>query len=183
MIELTFLALINRLMNWGLTPLIATRTVAADPAAVQRLLADPSLQLVLLRPRARFAVAHLRTSASGRVISLELLRRGRTVLWLTWILSAGRGTTEVDLAVQFETRGVATRLALVLGGRRRLARRVQAALGRLGRICAHAAEDVAPAPLAPALPTAAPAAAPDCGGRTRKTRAARDANRAQSRPR
>ncbi len=180
MIELTFLALITRLMNWGLAPLIATRTVAADAGALRRLLAEPSLQLGLLGPHPQLAVADLRTSASGRVISLELLVRGRTMLWLTWILSAGRGTTEVDLAMQFETRGVATRLALALGGRRWLARRAHAALGRLARICAHAAEDVAPAP----VPAAPPASAPvECAGRTRKTRPVRDANRAQSRPR
>jgi hypothetical protein len=179
MIELVFLALMNRLMNWGLTPLIATRTVAADADALHRLLADPANQLRLVGARPQLTVARLRTSARGRYVALELERRGRTVLWVTWMLSAGRGTTEVDLALQFETRGLATRLALAFGGRRWLARRVDACLARLARSCARAAEEVVAAPM-PA-PVAAPAA--DCGGRTRKTRPARDANRAAGRPR
>lgn len=173
MIELTFLALLHRLMNWGVTPLIATRTVAADAAALHRFLCDPANQLRLLggRPRGLAGLAaRTRAAASGRVITVELVRGDRTVLWLTWILPAGRGTTEVDLAVQFETRGLATRLALVLGGRRWLAHRVDAALGRLGHMCARAAEEVVPA-----------AAAPECGGRWRTTRPARGPNRAAAR--
>ncbi len=175
MVELAFLALLNRLMNWGVAPLIATRTVAADAAALHRFLSDPASQLRLLGRHPRHPGARVRSSRSQRVISVELLGGRRTVLWLTWILSAGRGTTEVDLAVQFETRGLATRLLLVLGGRRWLAHQVDDALGRLARICARNAEDVAPAPLV--------AAASECAGRARKTRSARDANRAGTPPR
>jgi len=36
--------------------------------------------------------------AKGRLVDVEILRGRRTVLWATWMLSAGRGTTEVDLA-------------------------------------------------------------------------------------
>jgi hypothetical protein len=142
MVELALLALLNRLMDWGLAPLIATRTVAADADALHRFLSDPANELRLLGRRPRDAAAHVRPSASRRVVSVELLRGGRPALLTTWILTAGRGTTEVDLAVQFQTRGIATRLALALGGRRWLAREVEAALGRLARTCARAAEDV-----------------------------------------
>lgn len=175
MIELTFLALLNRLKNWGLAPLIATRSVAADAAALQHFLSEPANQLRLLRQVPRDLDVHVKSRASGRVLCVEILRGGRTALWATWILSAARGTTEVDLALQFETRGVVTRLALVLGGRRWLARRVDDALARLGQLCARAAEDVAPAP----APAAAPAA--ECARRTRTTlRSAPDADRAAS---
>ena len=149
MIELVFLALLNRLMNWGVTPLIATRTVAADAGTLHHFLSEPADQLRLLRRVPRDLEVHVQPRAKGRVVSVEILRRRRTVLWATWILSAGRGTTEVDLVVQFETRGLVTRLALVLGGRRWLARQVDDALARLGRVCARAAEDIVPAPSPP----------------------------------
>lgn len=172
MIELTFLALLNRLMSWGLAPLVATRSVAADAAPLHRFLCDPANQLCLVGGRPRVSGTRVRPSAPGRVIGVEILRGRRTVLWVTWILNAGRGTTEVDLAVQFQTRGLATRLALALGGRRWLARRVDVALGRLAQICTRAAEDVVPAP-----------AAADCGRRVRMTRSSRDAGRAAIRNR
>ncbi|MEA2195247.1 MAG: hypothetical protein QOG42_1681 [Solirubrobacteraceae bacterium] len=162
MIELALLALLHRLMSWGLAPLIATRTVAADAAALHRFLSDPANQLRLAARAPRHAAVRVRPSASGRVLSVEILRGARTVLWATWILTAGRGSTEVDVAVQFETRGPATRLALALGGRRWLARRLDDALARLAQICARAAEDVAAAP-----------AAAQCAGRTRRTRRTR----------
>lgn len=179
MIELVFLTLLNRLMNWGLAPLIATRTVAADAGTLHHFLSEPGNQLRLLRRAPRDLELHVQPRAKGRVVSVEMLRGRRTALWATWILSAGRGTTEVDLVVQFETRGLATRLALVLGGRRWLARRVDDALARLGQICARAAEDVAPAPASAAVP--APAA--DCSRRARKTRSVAAANREASRTR
>jgi len=172
MIELVFLALLNRLMNWGVTPLIATRTVAADAGTLHHFLSDPDNQLRLLRRVPRGLDLDVKPRAKGKVVSVEILRRRRTALWATWMLSAGRGTTEVDLAVQFESRGLATRLALVLGGRRWLARRVDDALARLGQACARAAEDMVPAPAAApaATPVAAPAA--DCARRRRTTRLA-----------
>ena len=156
MIELTYLALLTRLMNWGLAPLIATRTVAADAGTLQHFLSEPANQLRLLRKVPPGVGVHVQPRASGRVLCVEILRGRRTALWATWILSAGPGTTEVDLAVQFETRGLATRLALVLGGRRWLARQVDDVLARLGHLCARAAEEIVPAP-APAA-VSAPAA-------------------------
>jgi hypothetical protein len=178
MIELVFLGLLYRLMNWGLTPLITTRTVAADAGTLHHFLSDPANQLRLLRRVPRGLEVDVRPWAKGRVVAVEILRRRRSVLSATWMLSAGRGTTEVDLAVQFETRGLATRLVLVLGGRRWLARRVDDALGRLGQVCARAAEDIAPAP----APAAVSAPAADCSRRTRKARSV-NANREASRTR
>ncbi len=129
MIELTLLALLNRLTNWGLAPVIATRTVAADAATLRGLLAG----------------------AGG-----EQRLAGQRV-WLTWMLTPGRGTTEVDLAAQFESRGLATRLLLVLGGRRRITARLDVALAALATTCARAAEDLAEQP-------------PCAGGRSRAAR-------------
>ena len=171
MIELTLLVLLNRLTNWGLAPLIAARTVAADAAALHHFLSDPANQVRLVGDHPRGIAARVYPTASGRVISVKLLRGGRTVLRATWILSAGRGTTDVDLALQFETRGLVTRMALVLGGRRWLARRIDTTLARLAQICARAAEEAVPVP----APTRAAA---DCAGRARTARAARNANRA-----
>lgn len=179
MIELVFLALLNRLMNWGLTPLVATRTVAADASTLRHFLTDPANQLRLLRRVPRGLDVHVTPRAKGRVVSVEILRGQRTALWATWILCAGRGTTEVDLAVQLETRGLATRLVLVLGGRRWLARRVDDALARLGQVCARAAEDIVPAP----APWAVSTPAADCPRRTRTTRFGGDAKRQPSRTR
>lgn len=164
MIELVFLALLNRLMDWGLTPLIATRTVAADAGTLHHFLSEPANQLRLLRRVPRGLDVHVQPRAKGRVVSVEILRGRRTALWATWILSAGRGTTEVDLALQFETRGLATRLVLVLGGRRWLTRRADDALARLGRACARAAEEnivPAPAPAVVSAPAAVSALAAD----------------------
>jgi hypothetical protein len=60
MVELTLLALLNRLMNWGCAPVIATRIVAADASTLRAVVSDPASQwrLVagvspLLRPRAQ----------------------------------------------------------------------------------------------------------------------------------
>lgn len=179
MIELVFLALLNRLMNWGLAPVIATRTVAADAGTLQHFLSDPANQLRLFRRTPRNIEVRVQPRAKGRVLSVEILRGRRTALWATWILSAKRGTTEVDLAVQFETRGLATRLALLLGGRRWLVRRLDDALARLGQACARAAEDIVPAP----APAAVSAPATDCSRRTRTTRSVANANRGTSRTR
>jgi len=170
MVELTLYIVFHRLMNWDLAPLIATRTVAADAAAVSDLLSDPANQLRLIGRAPREVELHVQSRASGHVLSVDVARRGRPVLGLTWILSAGRGSTEVDLAVQFETRGLVTRLALVLGGRRWLARRLDEALARLARHCADMAENVAPAP------------ATACAGRVRQPSIVR-AKRASGRPR
>ena len=172
MIRMTLYTLLHHLMSWGVRPLITTRTVAADAAALHRFLCDPANQLHLVPKAPRDVAVHVTSRASGRVLAVEVSRGRRTVLWVTWILSADRGTTEVDLAMQFETRGLATRLVLVLGGRRWLARRADDALGRLALACARAADEVV-----------APAASTDCAGRVRKPRTAHRTIRAGVRQR
>jgi hypothetical protein len=144
MIELTFLALMNRLMNWGLAPVFATRVIAADAATLLALVADPAGQGRLLEgvsPRLR-PRADVQPSRSPRLVSVRVQLRRRDALWVTWILTPRRGTTEVDLAAQPESRSVPARLALLLGGRRWLRRRLERALGTLAELAHSAAEDL-----------------------------------------
>lgn len=144
MVELAILALLNRLMNWGCAPVIATRVIAADAAALRALVADPGGRRRLvagvsarLRPHAGIA-----TSASARLVPVRVQLGHRDVLWITWILTPRRGTTEVDLAAQLESRGLLVRLALVLGGRRWLRHRLEATLSTLAGLAHCAAEDL-----------------------------------------
>ena len=144
MVELTLLALMNRLMNWGCAPVIASRVIAADAPTLLSLVSDSRGQrrLVaglspLLRPHA--SVGTIRTP---RVVPVRVQLLGRDVAWVTWLLSPGRGTTEVDVFAQFEQRRLALRLALVLGGRRWLRRRLEQTLRALARLAHDAAEDV-----------------------------------------
>jgi len=169
MVRLALLTLPDRLMNCGYTPLIATRTVAADIAALQRYLSDAENQwrltgsfadVVSLAPagarcdaelRLAFgarchASAHVQPSRSEHLLAVQVGLGRRIVVWATWILTPGRGTTEVDLAAQFESRSLATRLVLLLGGRRWIAHRLDAALAALATTCARVAEDVAVEP-------------------------------------
>jgi hypothetical protein len=44
MIELALLVVLNRLANWGLGPIIVTRTVAADGDVLHGVLSDPGNQ-------------------------------------------------------------------------------------------------------------------------------------------
>jgi len=157
MIELTVLALLNRLMNWGRAPVIATRVIAADAHVLHSLVSDPANQARIvadvsarLRPRTQ---AGARSTA--RVIPVRVQLRGRDVLWLTWILTPARGTTEIDLAAQVES--VFARLLLALGGRRRLEHRLATNLSHLARLAHCAAEDLdeIAGATAPATPTAA----------------------------
>ena len=178
MIELVFLAMWNRLMNWGLAPIIATRTVAADGDVLRRLLSDPANQWRLassfadadaLQPagerceaqlrlplgaRARAAV-QVRASRSARVVTSELQLGSRTVAWATWILVPDPGTTDVDLALQLESRSVVARLALLLGGRRWIAKRLDIALATLAQTAARVAEDFVALSAADVVPSAA----------------------------
>lgn len=174
MIELAFLVLWNRLMNWGLGPIIARRTVAADGDVLRAFLSDPADQWSLasgdvdvaaLQPagdrcdavlRLPFA-ARMRASLSvkprtARVLTTQVKLRRTTVAWATWILTPDRGTTEVDLAVQLESRGLATRLGLLLGGRRWIARRLDAILATLATTSARVAEHFVAATAANAAP-------------------------------
>jgi hypothetical protein len=176
MIELAFLVIWNRLMNWGLEPIIATRTVAADGGILRGFLSNPANQWRLAhgladvrtlqstdeRCDARLRLpfgARLHASLSvrsrtARVLTAELQVGRRTVAWATWILAPGRGTTNVDLAVQPGSRSLATRLFLLLGGRRWIAWHLDLALAALATTAARALEhgvtssatDVAPTP-------------------------------------
>ena len=142
MVELTLLAL----MHLGYAPVIATRTVAADAAELDAYLTDPLHERRLLG-----APATVRPSRSPGLVTAHLTAGRGAEIWATWILEPRRGSTEVTLAAQVEPRGPALQLALLLGGRRRIERRLDRALARLARVCADRAEQVAPAPaLSPA---------------------------------
>src|SRR5918997_4871899 len=166
MIELAFLVLLNRLSNWGLTPIIVTRTIPAGGDKLHGLVCDPANQwrpatrladIAALEPAgdrcdaqlrlpmgARWhASVHVKPSRKGRLLTCEARLGRRTVAWVTWILTPDRGTTEIDLAVQLESRSLATRLVLLLGGRRWIARRLEMALTKLATTVARTAKDVA----------------------------------------
>jgi len=144
MIELTLLTLLNRLMNWGRAPVIATRAIVADAATLLALVSDPAAQWrivegvsPLLRPH-----AHVEQSRSARLVPVRVQLGRHDVLWITWILTPRRGTTEVDLAAQLQSRSLAARLVLALGGRRWLRHRLDHTLGTLAALAHCAAEDV-----------------------------------------
>lgn len=144
MIELAFLVLLNRLTNWGRAPVIATRAIAADASKLLALVSDPAGERRIidgiglrLRPH-----AHVEPSRSERVVSVRVTLGRRDLLWITWILTPRRGTTEVDLAAQLESRAVLARLAMVLGGRRWLLHRLEDTLGALAALAHCAAEDL-----------------------------------------
>ena len=144
MVELIGLALCNSVINWGLSPVNATRTVAADAATLKAVVADQDTQgrLVdgispLLRPSAR-----LEPSRHPRFVHAMVRMRGRDVLWITWILTPGQGTTEVDLIAQLESRSALARLAMLLGGRRWLRTRLHRTVDVLATHAHRAAEDL-----------------------------------------
>lgn len=141
MLELTALALLHRLVNWGLAPEIASRVVAADARALHGLVSGPAGESLLVAgvhplPGASASVRR----SSPRVVSASLRLGRHEVLWITWILSQRHGTTEVDLAAQIEARGILVRLVLLLGGRRWLRRRLEDTLGALAAL-AHSATE------------------------------------------
>ena len=129
-------------MHLGYAPVVATRTVAADAAELDEYLLDPTHERRLLG-----APVTVRPSRTAGLVTAHLATGRRAEVWATWILEPGRGSTDVTLAAQVEPRGVAMQIALLLGGRRRIARRVDAALATLVRVCAHHVEDVAPEPV------------------------------------
>jgi len=144
MIELTLLTLLHRLMNWGRAPVIATRAIVADAATLLALVSDPACQWrivegvsPLLHPH-----AHVEQSHSTRLVSVRVQLGRRDVLWVTWILTPRRGTTEVDLAAQLHSRSLAARLVLLFGGRRWLRHRLEHTLGMLASLAHCAAEDL-----------------------------------------
>jgi hypothetical protein len=122
MIELSALAFLFRLMNLGCEPVVATCVVAADDLTLRRFLSDPANY---------DGEASVRPSGSARVVAVRVRLSRRRIVRYTWILSPDRGRTEVDLAAQVESCGIAVRLALLLGGRRWLRRRLDGILATL----------------------------------------------------
>jgi hypothetical protein len=144
MLELAPIVLLNRLTNWGTAPVIATRAVAADVSTVHALLADPVNQRHLvtgvsprLRPRVRMSAR-----VGPRHLHASVLLGRRDLLWITWLLTPGRGTTEIDLAAQLGSHRVLARLVL-LACRRRLLRQLEQALGQLAEVARRGAEECA----------------------------------------
>ena len=144
MIELAALAVWNSVANWGRMPESASRTVAADAGTLCSVISDPACQWRLvdgISPR-------LRPSASvgpvrpPRFVHASIRLAGRDALWVTWILTPGRGTTEVDLYAQPESRTLLARAVLLLGGRRWLRRHLEATLGTLATLALRCAEDL-----------------------------------------
>ena len=184
MIELAFVILLNRLVNWGLEPIIATRTIAADADALHELLADPANQwrlatafadIAALPPAGKHCEArlrlpfgvrrpasmHVKPSRKHRLLTTEVRLGHRTVAWVTWILTPDPGTTEADVAVQLESRSLITRLVLLLGGRRWIARRLDTTLATLATTAARVAEDGVTTPATIVVPTPNPSAKTD----------------------
>jgi hypothetical protein len=176
MIELAFVILLNRLVNWGLAPIIATRPVATDADTLYGLLRNPANQwrlaasfadVVALQPAGDRCDARLRIpfgmrvhasmkvkpSRKARLLTSEVRLGRRTVAWGTWILTPDPGTTDVDLAIQLQSRSLATRFVLLLGGRRWIARRLERTLATLATASARVAEDVVTPLAADVVPT------------------------------
>ena len=144
MVELMGLALYNSVNNWGLSPVSATRTVAADPATLKGVVADQRTQERLVDGISPLLGPSARTVASrhARFAHAMLRLGGRDVLWITWILTPRQGTTEVDLIAQLESRSVLARVAMLLGGRRWLRARLGDTLDGVATLAHRAAEDL-----------------------------------------
>jgi hypothetical protein len=126
MIELAALTLFLRIASFGYAPVIVTRVVPAGLQTLHDFLSDP---------RNYAGLAQVRPSSSARVVAVRVSFGPRRVVRYTWILSPDRGATEVDIAAQIETRGILVRLALLLGGRRWLRRRLETMVAALaGRV-------------------------------------------------
>lgn len=134
----------TRFENWGCAPVIASRVIAADAPALLSLVSDSRGQQRLVAGVTRLLRPHacVGTIRTPRIVPVRVQLRGRDVLWVTWLLSPSRGTTEVDVMAQFERRGALTRLVAVLGGRRWLRRHLQDTLSTMARLAHDAAEDV-----------------------------------------
>jgi hypothetical protein len=143
MIELMGLALCNSAINWGLSPVSATRTVAADPATLKALVADhiTAGRLVdgtspLLCPNAR-----VEASRHPRFVHAMVSVGGRDALRMSWIFTPRQGTTEVDLIAQLESRSLLVRCAMLLGGERWLRTRLERSLTAVAALAHRTAED------------------------------------------
>ena len=143
MFEIPLLALMNTMANWGTAPVIATRVVPADAPALHALLGDAGFQRRLvagvcpwLQPEVRLA-----PRSGERYLHATVRLLGRDVLWITWLLTPGRGTTELDLAAQLEPDGIGARLVL-RAARRRLQRHLAAVLDDVAGVARCVAEDL-----------------------------------------
>ena len=143
MFEIALLALMNTVANWGTAPAIATRVVPADAPDLHTLLEDPAFQhrLVagvspLLRPR-----VPLSPRSGSPYLHATVWLLDHDVLWMTWLLTPDRGTTEIDLAAQLQPDGIAARLVW-LATSRRLRRRLAAVLEDVAAVTRRAAEDL-----------------------------------------
>lgn len=141
MVELTLIALLNRLMNWGKAPVIATRTVAADAPALHALLSDRACQSRLVAGVSPLLLPDVRPSPASnpRFLHCHVRLARRDVLWITWLLTPGRGTTELDLAAQADSDSIVMRL-LMLAGRRPLRRRLERTLAAVATLARDGAE-------------------------------------------
>lgn len=144
MIELAALAVWSSVVNWGRTPASASRTVVADAHTLCSVISDPACQWRLvdgISPRLRPSAA-VGPVRPPRFVHASIRLAGRDALWITWILTPGRGTTEVDLYAQPESRTLLARAVLALGGRRWLRRHLEATLGTLATLALRCAEDL-----------------------------------------
>src|SRR3954452_2817489 len=97
MIELAFVMLLNRLVNWGLAPIIVTRTMAADSDVLHGFLRDPANQwllaasvgdVVALLPAGDRCDTRLRLPCGMRVpvsVQVKPSRRGRMLTAEVWL--------------------------------------------------------------------------------------------------
>jgi hypothetical protein len=115
---------------------IATRAIVADAAPLLALISDSASQWrivenvsPLLQPS-----ANVQPSRAPGPVYVRVRFGSRDVLWITWILTARRGTTEVDLAAQVESRSIFARLLLAFGGRLWLRRRLEQTLSTLAML-------------------------------------------------
>jgi hypothetical protein len=143
MFEIALLALMNTLANWGTAPVIATRVVPADAPALHALLDDAGFQRRLvagISPRLHPEV-RLAPRSGERYLHATVRLLGHDVLWITWLLTPDRGTTELDLAAQLQPDGIGARLVL-LAARRRLLRHLAAVLDDVAVVARCVAEDL-----------------------------------------
>jgi hypothetical protein len=85
MVELMILALANSLRDWGLTPVTATRIIAADAHTVRDTVADPLCQWRLVAgvsPALR-ARAFAQPSPHPRMVRAVVRFGSRDALWMT----------------------------------------------------------------------------------------------------
>lgn len=125
-------------------PLTARRVIAADADELRRIVADPAGQWrivsgvhAVLRPRARTGPC-----PNTRMVPVRVGLWGHDVLWVCWLLVPGRGTTEVGLVAQFESRPLLSRALARVGVRAWITRRLEVTLGVLARLAYCAVEDL-----------------------------------------